>query len=169
MVILSVRQGCEAASPGDVAVAGGVESIAAFTEDPTGSLETFAQGKEIGGDVLIVFGKAFLGGGELVHEGETDVMLFAGEVYGGKFTSETLGGVPTDLAAEAGGVATNLKVSKTADELEDDGAEEMPIVGSTSEEAAEPEVVSPDFINVKDSEVALTAGSDIEAGAKARG
>jgi len=36
----------------------------------------FAQGKEIGGDVLVVAREMFLSGGELIHQGEAEVMLF---------------------------------------------------------------------------------------------
>src|SRR5213080_180854 len=61
--------GGEGGGPGEVAVAGGVVEVASFAEDPAVIVKGFAEGKEVGGDVLFIFWKAFFGVGELVHEG----------------------------------------------------------------------------------------------------
>jgi hypothetical protein len=45
------------------------------------SRETFAQSKEVGGDILLGPWKAFSGGGELIHKSEAEVMFFGGKVY----------------------------------------------------------------------------------------
>src|SRR5258706_16075172 len=47
----------EGTGPGDVAMAGGVESVAAFGEDPTGAGVNFAEGEVVRGDVLVRAGK----------------------------------------------------------------------------------------------------------------
>src|SRR5947208_2442852 len=70
----------EGAGPGDVAMAGGIAGVVAFGKDPTSALIDLAEGEEIGSDVLLASGKAFLSGGELIHERETKVVLLAGEV-----------------------------------------------------------------------------------------
>ncbi len=51
--------GGKGASPGDVTVAGGIERVAGFPELPPGAIIGFAEGKEIGSNVLLAFGKAF--------------------------------------------------------------------------------------------------------------
>src|SRR5437867_270053 len=70
----------ESGGPGDVAVAGGVQGVAAFGEGPAGAGVEFADGEEIGGDVLLGAGETFFGDGKLVHEGEAEVLFFGGEV-----------------------------------------------------------------------------------------
>ena len=57
----------EGASPGDVAVAIGIEAVAGFAEEPARGGETFAQGKVIGGDVVLRIRKTLSRGGELVR------------------------------------------------------------------------------------------------------
>ena len=54
------------------------------------------------GDVLLAAGESFLNRGELIHEGEAEVVLFGGEINGSESATEMLGGVPADLAAKAG-------------------------------------------------------------------
>ena len=80
----------QGAGPGDIAVTGRVIGIVTFHKNPTVTLEDFTEGKEVGGNVLMAFGKALPGGGELVHEGQAEIMLLAGEVdtceYRGKAT-----------------------------------------------------------------------------------
>src|SRR5882672_11676812 len=76
----------EAGGPGNVAVAGRVEGVPAFAEDPAGALVSFAQREEVGGDVLFGPGEPLLSAGELVHECETEVVLFGGEIHGGEDT-----------------------------------------------------------------------------------
>ena len=108
-VIAGVGEGGEGSGPGDVAVAGGVVSVAAFGEGPSGAVMNFVQGEEVGGDVVMVFGKVFLGGGELVHEGEAEVEFFGGEVDLGEAGAELVGGFPADLASETRFVAGGLE------------------------------------------------------------
>jgi len=165
-VVFDVGVGGEGAGPGDVAVAGRVEVIAAFAEDPARGGVTFSQGEVIGGDVVLGFGEAFLGGGELVHEGEAEVVFFAGEIDGSEAARETFASVPTDLLAEAGAVAGGLETAEGAQEGEEDGGEQVPVFGAGGEEGAEPEFIADGLIDVDDSEAALAAGGDIEAEAE---
>jgi len=141
----------------------GVEVVAGFAKEPTGSGETFAQGKEVGGDVLLGSWKAFSGGGELIHESETEVMFFGGKVDRVEPAAEMAGGIPTNLAAKAGGIAGSLDGLKLTEELEEDGLEEIPIFGAARKESAKPKVFALDLVNINDGEVALAAGGDIEA------
>src|SRR5262245_36413072 len=80
--------GGERAGPGDVAVACLVERIGAFAEGPSSAGVAFAEGEIIGGDIVLAAGKAFLGGGELVHESETEVVFLAGEINGSECVAE---------------------------------------------------------------------------------
>jgi hypothetical protein len=64
-------------------------------------------------------------------------MFFAGEIYGGEGT-KVLASFPADLFAEAGGVASSLHVAKLAQELEEDGLEEVPIFSSAGKKSAKP-------------------------------
>lgn len=59
--------GGEGASPGDVAMAGRVEWVAAFGKDPAAAAKLFAQGEEVGGDVASAFRKSLFSVGELVR------------------------------------------------------------------------------------------------------
>ena len=68
--------GGESGGPGNIAVAGGVERVAAFGKGPAGAGVKFGDSKEIGGDVLLGTGEPFFGAGELVHEGEAEVGFF---------------------------------------------------------------------------------------------
>lgn len=89
--------------------------------------------------------------------------MFAGaEVDGGKSPRETLSSFPTDLAANAGGIAGGVDRAK-AKESKEDCFKKVPIVGATGEEAAEPEVGTLEFVNVDGGEIAVAAGGDIEA------
>ena len=73
-----------------------------------------------------------------------------------------MSGFPTDLTADAGGVAGGVDAAE-AKEGGEDGFEEMPVVGAAGEEAAKPEVGVFEFVDVDGGEVAVTAGGDIEA------
>src|SRR6266850_5039106 len=115
---MSVRG--EGAGPGDIAVAGRVERVAAFRKNPSAAAKLFAEGKEIGGNVASGFRESLFGIGELVHEGEAEVVFGRAEVDGSEGPRETLGGFPTDLAANAGGVAGGVNVAK-AEESKEDG------------------------------------------------
>jgi hypothetical protein len=78
--LVGVDIGGEGGSPGDVAMAGGIVVVAAFGENPFGAGIGFAEGKKIGGDILFGAWEFFLARGELVHEDEAEVALFAGEI-----------------------------------------------------------------------------------------
>ena len=47
--------GRKCGGPGDVAVAAGVEGVAAFGEDPPSAAIGFAESEKVGGDVGLVF------------------------------------------------------------------------------------------------------------------
>src|SRR5258706_14025044 len=117
--VLHVSMSREGARPRDVAMAIGVKVVARFAKEPTGSGETFAQGKEVGGDVLLSSWKAFSGGGELIHKGEAEVMLFGGKIDRVEPAAEMAGGIPTNLAAQAGGMAGSLDGLEVTEELEE--------------------------------------------------
>ena len=101
--------GGECGGPGDVAMAGGIEGVAGFAEDPFGAVEGFAEGEEVSGDVRLGAGEALLSHRELVHEGESEVVLFGGKVNLGKGAAELSGGFPANLSAETGVVAGGLE------------------------------------------------------------
>src|SRR6185436_8061134 len=126
----------ESAGPGDVAVTVGIEVVAGFGEGPGFADEDFFEGEVVGGDVLLVTREAFLGGGKLVHEGEAEIVLFAGEVDPGKEAAELTGSLPANLFAKTGFVARGFDGSEHAQEIEEDGGEEMPIFGAAGEEGA---------------------------------
>ena len=155
--------GGETTGPGDVAMAGGVQGIGTFAEHPAPALVGFAQGEVIGGDVLLAAGETFLDRGELVHEGEAEVMFFGREIDGSESATEILGGIPADLAAEAGLVAGGFEAFDFAQEAGQDGVEEIPVFGAAGEEGAEPEFGALALVDVDDGEVALAGGGDIEA------
>jgi hypothetical protein len=93
-------------------------------------------------------------------------MFLGGEIDLEEAAGEFGGGFPTDLAAEAGFIAGGLEVGETPEEEEEDGFEEVPILGSAGEEGAKPEAVAFCFIEVEDGEVALTGSGDVEAEAE---
>ena len=161
--------GGERAGPGDVAVARGIEMVGCFAKDPAAGLIEFAKGEEIGGDVLLGPGEAFLGDRELVHESKTEVVLFAGEIDGGKFAAVLLAGFPADLAAKAGLVAGSPDVAKLTHKGVKNGLDEIPIFGATGEESAEPEFFAFALVDIDNGEVALAAGGDIETETERRG
>jgi hypothetical protein len=155
--------GREGSGPGDVAVTSGVEGVTGLTEDPLAADEGFAEGEEIGGDIVVAFGKAFFATGELIHEGEAEVRFFGAEVDFGEAAGEMLGGLPADLAAEAGLVASALDFGAVGEEVEEDGFEEMPIIGTSGEEGTEPKDGADGFSEIHGGEVALARSGDIEA------
>jgi len=165
-VFAGVGEGGECGSPGDVAMAGGVVSVAAFGEDPFGAVMNFAEGEEVGGDVVMVFGEVFLGGGELVHEGEAEVVLPCGEVDFLEAVGALVGGFPANLTAESGLVAGSLDAGNVVEEVKEDGSDEVPVFGATGEECAEPEVVGAGFVDVKGCEVAGAGGGNIKSQAE---
>src|SRR2546427_11576661 len=83
-----VGVGGECAGPGDVAMAGWIEIIACFTENPASALITFSEGKVVRSDILFAGGETFLSDRELVHKREAHVVLFAGEVNSHEGSSE---------------------------------------------------------------------------------
>ncbi len=122
-----------------------------------------AQGKEIGSDILFVARESFGGRGELVHEGETEVMFFRAKGYRGKAAGKLAGGFPADLTAEAGLVPGSGEGTQAAQEGEKDGFQKVPIFSAAGEEATQPEFVAASLVDVDGGEVALTAGGDVEA------
>src|SRR5439155_11621407 len=115
----------ESAGPGDVTVAGRIDVVAAFAENPLGAGVAFAEGEVIGRDVFLGFRKALFGDGELVHEGEPEVALFCREIHGQKPAGILSGGFPTNLASEAGLIACGLHGMEMREEIEEDGFEEV--------------------------------------------
>jgi len=109
-----------------------------------------AKGEKVRGDVLFAAGKSFLGGGELLHESETEVVLFAAEVDGDETAAEMAGGVPTDLAAEAGSIARRLNGPQLGKEFEEHSAQEVPIFRAAGEEGAQPKLRALHFVNIDD-------------------
>jgi hypothetical protein len=89
-------------------------------------------------------------------------VLFAREVDFEEAAGEMAGGFPANLTAEAGLVTSALDGIEFAKEMEEDGFEEIPIFGPGSEESAEPEFGTFDFINIESSKVALAGGGDVE-------
>ena len=116
----------ESAGPGDVSMAGGVEGVAGFAKGPLAAGESFAQGGVIRGDVLLAARETFLGGCKLIHQGETEVMFFAGEINFHEAIAEAPRSFPADLFAEAGLVAGGLDRTEVFQEAEQDGLEEVP-------------------------------------------
>ena len=141
-------------------------AVAPFGEDPFFAGVGFAQGEVIGSDVLVAPGEAFFGRGELVHQGEAQVVLFGGKIDRGEAAAEMTGGFPTDLAAHAGFVARALNGTEVAEEREEDGLKEIPIFGAAGEEAAQPKDGVSYLVNIDDGEIAGAAGGDVEAEAE---
>ncbi len=81
MKVVCVGLRGKAGGPGDVTMAGGVARVAAFAEDPFCAGIGFAEGKVVCGDVEFALGESLFGDGELVHQAETEVMLFAREIH----------------------------------------------------------------------------------------
>jgi len=168
-VIFGVGERGERGGPSDVTVAGAIGVVAAFGENPFVADESFSQREEVGGNVRLVLGEMFFGDGELVHEGEAEVLLFAAEVDFGKFVRELLGGFPTDLPAQPGFVACGANAREFFEEEEEDGFDEVPVFSATSEQGAKPEVVGAGFVNIDDGEVALAGSCDVKAEAELGG
>ena len=145
-----------------IAVAGGVQSIAALAKAPFAAVVGLAQGKVIGGNIGLAFRKAFFGHGELVHEGKAEVMFFGGEVDLDETAAEMFGGFPADLAAQAGLIAGGLDAGQALQEIEQDRFEKMPILCAAGKQAAQPEFVAARLINVDRGEIALARGGDVE-------
>ena len=137
----------QGAGPGNVAVAGGVQTIPALTKTPFAAVVGLAQGEVIGGDIVFTSGKAFFGHGELVHEGKAEVMFFGGEVDLDETAAEMFGGFPADLAAQAGLIAGGLNAGQALQEIEQDGFEKMPIFCAAGEQGAKGEDVALRFVD----------------------
>ena|ERR1043166_5366025 len=99
-------------------MAHGIRGVSAFGKDPARAGADFAQGEEVGGDVLMRAGKAFFGNGKLVHQGKAEIVLFRSEVDFDEAGGELLSGFPTDLAAESRFVAGSAKAFELAKEIE---------------------------------------------------
>src|SRR6266446_8464577 len=90
-------------------------------------------------------------------------MLFGSEIDLEETAGELAGGFPTNLATEAGFVASTLNGVEVAEKIEEDGFEEVPIFGSDGKKASEPEIGAFGFVNVEAGKIALATGGDIEA------
>src|SRR5262245_18971971 len=122
----------------------------------------FAEGEVIDGNILVSARESLFGDGELVHKGETEVVLFGGEVHFEKAAREFFGGFPADLATETGFVPGGTDTTEIVEEEIQDGFEEVPIFGAGGEEGAEVEVGALRLVNVEDGEIALAGGGDVE-------
>src|SRR5438876_11116223 len=102
---------------------GRVERIGGFGEEPFVAGVVFAKGKEVGGDIAVLFavGEAFFGDEELVHEGKADGRLLGSEVERAEFPAEFAGRFPADLATETGFIAAALNVGTVAEDSEEGG------------------------------------------------
>lgn len=125
-LFLGMCVGGEGAGPGDVAVAGGVGMVAALGEVPAGASVDFAEREIVLGDVGIGAREAFFGNGKLVHEGEAEVVFAGGEIDFEEAVPELGGGLPADLAAEAGFIAGGLDGAEVMEEEEEESFEEVP-------------------------------------------
>jgi hypothetical protein len=74
-------------------------------------------------------------------------VLLRGEIDLEEATAELAGGFPTDLAAQARLVASGLEVGQ-GQEMEQDGFDEMPVLGAAGEEGAEGELVAFSLVKV---------------------
>ena len=63
--------------------------------------------------------------------------VFGGEVHFFELVGPLAGGFPTDLATEAGFVASGTNVLEFPEEMEEDGFEEVPVFGAGGEEAGD--------------------------------
>src|SRR3954466_14783063 len=115
-------------------MAGQVEVVAAFGEDPFAAGENFAESKEISGNILSAFREAFFCDGKLVHQGEAKVRFFGAEVNGMEATGILLDGFPTDLAPKTGLVASSLDVGHMAQKAEENRFEKIPVFGAGAEQ-----------------------------------
>src|SRR5882672_275322 len=140
----------------------GIVGFAALAEGPLVAVKGLAQGEIVRGDVLLAAGEALLAGGKLVHEAEAEVVFFGAEVDRGKTTTEAVGGLPTELVAQTGGVASAIHVPEHAQEIEEDGLEKVPIFGAAGEESPQPKLIAFGFVDVDGGQIALAAGGDIE-------
>lgn len=117
----------------------------------------FPEGEVIGSDAMVAAREAFFAYGELVHQREAKVVLFGGEIDFEETAGEQGGGFPADLAAETGFLASALNRVDVAKEVEKNGFNEMPILGSYGKKSAQPEIRAFEFINVEGGEIALIA------------
>ena len=152
----------ECAGPGDVAVTGGIEGVAAFGEGPASAGVEFAEGEVVGGDVLLGAWEAFFGDRELVHEGETKVLFLSGEIDFEKTAAELAGSFPTDLTTETGFVTSTTDGGQMLHEKKEDGFDEVPVFGPNSEECAEPKFGTFGFVDIESREIPFTGGGDVE-------
>jgi hypothetical protein len=157
--VATVGFGGETTGPGDIAMGIRVQAVGGFGEEPFGAGVVLAEGEEVGGDVPLPARKAFFPHSELVHEGETEVVLFAGKVHSREVAAETFAGFPTDLATQAGRVAAAFDRVEVEHEGIEDGLDEVPILGATGEKALEgcgPAVAAFELIDIDDGEIAAT-------------
>ena len=158
-----MSMGREGAGPGDVAMAGGVGCVVAFTENPFGSGVGLAQREVIGGDVLLAFGKPLLGHRELVHQREAKVVFLRGEIHRQEPAAKLRGGLPADLSTQARFVPGRLHRLEVVEEIEQHRLKKVPILRPAGEQSPEREFISARLVDVNTSHVTLAGSSDIEA------
>ena len=145
---------------------GGVQGVAAFRENPARAGVRLAKGEEVGGDVGLLFRESLGGVRKLIHEGESEIMFFGGKVHLEKAAREFCGGFPADLAAKTGFVTSSFDRSQVAQEIEENGFDEVPIFGAAGKKGAEPEFVAFGFVDVDGGEIALAGSGNIETEAE---
>ena len=145
----------ESASPGDVAMARWIELVGAFAEDPFLANEVFAQREIIRADILLGAGETLFGGGKLVHQAKSQLVLFGPKVGGAEPGGKCFGRFPADLPPKAGLVADGFAGFEPAQKGGENRLEKIPIVGATGEEAFEPELVGFELINVDAGQIAF--------------
>ena len=96
---LGMSMRCQRTCPGDVTMTDRVQRVPAFAKRPTAAIETLAQRKIIGRDVLFAYGKALLRNGELVHQREPEVMFLARKIHRNEPAAKGLLRLPADLLA----------------------------------------------------------------------
>jgi len=90
-------------------------------------------------------------------------VFFGSEIDFEETAGELARGFPTNLAAEAGFVASALNGVEVAEKIKENGFEEVPVFGSHGKKASEPEIGAFGFVNVEAGEIALAGGGDVEA------
>src|SRR5260221_6495236 len=121
--------GGESARPRDVAMAGGVRAVAAFAEDPFRAGKSLAEGKIVGGNVLLASGETLFRDRKLVHQREAKIVLFGGEVDGQQTPRKLFAVFPTNLAAQSGLVAGRLDAGQALEDNVGGRFKKVPIFG----------------------------------------
>ena len=108
--LVGVSIGGKRAGPGDVAMAGGIERVAAFAESPLGPGVGLAQREVIGGDVGSALGNRFSAVESWFISAKPRSCFFEAKFTLREPAAKLLGGFPADLPAQAGFVAGGLEL-----------------------------------------------------------